>query len=223
MDEGLSKNMIIGEMQRAMNVILIQNRDEELAQKTMDFFEMNAKNTAIIREVKFNYNYERAVIYYNRSDSEKAFQYALQAYSLNPTNFRSEDLLIESFKLAFKDKEIESITNKMEELSTTYPQLLKNKSFISLKANAYLYAMSKSFEEKKANLGLNYRSKVEQLIKDHEDLLYDPKLISEAYSNASVYYFKMGYTSKAKGLLKKGLELAPADKQLEIRLKMLNY
>ena len=223
MEKGLSKNMIIGEMQRAMNIILIQNRDEELAQKTIDFYAMNAKDTAIIREVKFNYHYDRAVIYYNRSDSEKAFQYASKAYSLNPTNFRSEDLLIESFKLAFRNEEIESITQKMEELSQTYPQLLKNNSFISLKVNAYLFGMSKSFEEKKANLGSNYQSKAEHLIKEFEDLLYDPKLISEAYSNASVYYFKIGYTSKAKALLRKGLELAPNDRQLEIRLKMVNY
>ena len=40
-------------------------------------------------------------------------------------------------------------------------------------------------------------------------------LIGEAYSAASVYYFKRGLYNKAKEYLSKGLDFAPNNKQLK--------
>jgi len=78
-----------------------------------------------------------------------------------------------------------------------------------------------SFEKGNVTRGEKYQLLFENLYASDKTLL-NPDAVGNAYSEASIYYFKKGQKAKAKQILEKGLEIVPDNYQLKARKQMIN-
>jgi tetratricopeptide (TPR) repeat protein len=122
---------------------------------------------------------------------------------------QSLKVILEQFEIYKKVEEIEAYSNQFRELSA-------NNKFIELKMKNYLTAAAHSYKTNNIQRGEYFIERFERLFKSSSDVIIEDYLIGEAYSAASVYYFKRGMYNKAKEYLSKGLKFAPDNKQLKI-------
>ena len=90
-------------------------------------------------------------------------------------------------------------------------------------AIAYIIECANSYQKGNATNGEKYRLLFEGMYESGMDItILSPNDVGNAYSNASVYYFKKGQREKAKQLLDKGLKIVPDNYQLKTRKQMIN-
>ncbi len=114
-----------------------------------------------------------------------------------------------------------TILDSLELYKTRFPALLQNNNFNALIAYAYVVEFGDSFEKGNVTRGEKYQLLFENLYGSDKTLL-SPEAVGNAYSEASIYYFKKGQKAKAKQILEKGLEIVPDNYQLKARKQMIN-
>jgi len=218
----IKETNVVGEFQRMINYVLIQNNNAEKAQKAYDYFMDNSKNEELKKEATYTYYHERSVLSYNRGNYRQAFDQVSKAYIAKPGNANAENLLMESFRMSFANKSSEEALAKLDTLLTHIPELAKNNRINTTHLNLYLSVMHDKFDTKRATEGNTYKKLFEEIIAANPDYIYDRNILGNAYSKAAVYYFKRGYTSKARGIIQTGLKYAPGNYQLKTRLRMIS-
>ena len=114
------------------------------------------------------------------------------------------------------EREIFEAVEIIESYSGQFRELSSNNNFVELRIKNYLLAATKSFKTNNIKRGEVFLEKFENIYTGSTDILKEEYLIGEAYSAASVYYFKRGLYNKAREYLSKGLDFAPNNKQLKI-------
>ncbi len=213
---------VIGEFGRMLSYVLVDRNDVETAEKAFDYFVENTTNENIINEASFVYFYERGRILYNRANYSDAFEFFIDSYSRKPGNANAETMLTESFRLAYGNKSISDALARLDTLLTKNEELQSNNHLNNMRINLVLSKMSEDFQEKRSTSGNEMKELFEQMITENPDYAYNPNLLSDAYSQAAVYYFKRGYTTRAKSILRTGLKYEPNSYQLKTRLRMIS-
>ncbi|MEN8248819.1 MAG: hypothetical protein ABFS32_07795 [Bacteroidota bacterium] len=213
---------IVGEFQRMLSYVLISNNDDETAEKAFNNYIEKSINEDIKWEITYSYFYEKAVIAYNRANYDEAFNMIVNSYKAKPGNPDAENLLRESFKLAYRNKSTGQAMARLNTLFVNNPDLKNNNHLNSMHLNLCLTEMGEYFGEGKVTKATKMMEYVEKTIAEHPEYLFNENIMGDAYSKAAVYYYKRGYTTKARQLIKKGLEYDPDNYQLKTRLRMIN-
>lgn len=214
--------IVIGEFQRMINYVLVQNNNTEKAEKAYAHFMEKSKNKEIKKEVTYTYYHERALLSYNRGNYQQAFDQVSRAYIAKPGNANSENLLMESFRMSYINTSSQEALAKLDTLLAHNPELRKNNRINTLQLNLYLEVMHDKFDKKRGIEGNVFKQLFEKIIAENPNYIYDRNILGNAYSKAAVYYFKRGYTSKARGIIQTGLKYAPGNYQLKTRLRMIS-
>lgn len=222
-DFGVTQKTVIDEFNRMIYSILTERGDEKLAENAFDYFQKNETDSLIKLETTYAYFYEKSRIAYNRARYNDALKFVRTAYKLKPTNINAEDLLVSAFAFAYQNGKIEDAMQMMVELKDGIPTLMRNNRFVSILLNLYLLQMGKSYEQQKPVAGEAMKDNFELQVEKSTGVIFDQNILGNAYSEAAVYYFKKGYASKAKAIIRKGLEYSPDNYELKTRLKMLSY
>ena len=218
----VKKTNVTGEFSRMLNYVLIENSNVEMAEKAFQFFISKTEDDEIVKEVTYRYNYEKGRIAYNRGNYQESFGFMTMAYGSKPGNANAESLLTDSFRLAFRNKPAVEALATLDTLMTAHVGLKDNNHLNTMKLNLYLVKMGEDFDSKKTTSGNQMRELFEMKVEADDTYSYDKNILGNAYSKAAVYYFKRGYTSKARALLKAGLKYAPDSYELKSRLRMIN-
>ncbi len=222
LDYDLKQTNIVGEFQKMINYVLIQNNDKETMKMAYEYFMEKSKNEELKKEISFNYYNELAIRSYNRANYDQSFGQFAEAYKAKPGHARVENMLLEAFKLAYRYKTpVEGLT-RLDTLITNSPELLENNRVNSLRLNLYLEIMKNKFDSKQATKGNSYKALFEEAVAAHPDYRYDEHILGTAYSKAAVYYYKRGYTTKARSIIRTGLKYAPNNYELKSRLRMVS-
>ncbi|MEP5610851.1 MAG: hypothetical protein ABJP45_01315 [Cyclobacteriaceae bacterium] len=218
----VKKTNVVGEFARMLNFVLVNNNDTEKAEKAFDYFVTNTTSDELIKEVTFLYNYERSRLAYNRANYKESFEFITKGYEAKPGNADAEALLTGSFQMAYVNKSTTEALSTLDTLMTQNEELEKNNHFNTMRMNLYLSKMGEDFDNRKSTSGTRLKELFEKTIAENPDYLYDRNILSNAYSKAAVYYFKRGYTTKARGIIQSGLELVPDSYELKSRLRMIS-
>lgn len=218
----LKESNIVGEFNRMLSFALVDNNNTDLAERGYNYFIENSDNEKINNEVTYYYYFEKARIAYNRGRFKEAFDNITLSYDAKPESNNSETLLVESFRLAYRNKSSEEALHMLDSLTEKSENLASNNHFQMMKLNLCLSRMAEDFDSRKPVNGTKMMERFETSTALIDEKLYDPNILGDAYSKAAVYYFKRGYTTKARGILNKGLKYAPNSYELKSRLRMIS-
>ncbi|WP_436516211.1 hypothetical protein [Ekhidna sp. To15] len=213
---------ILGEFSRMISHVLSDRNESELAEKAYQYFIANSNNEKINTDVTFTYHYEVGRKSYNRANYAEAFDSIIKAYKAKPGNESAERLLTESFRLAHINKPTSETLATLDTLMNQNDELQTNNHLNTMLLNLYLMQMGEDFESRRAVNGNKMKEQFEEKIEGNDSFIYDKYILSNAYSKAAVYYFKRGYTSRARAIIQKGLEFVPDSYELKSRLRMIS-
>lgn len=216
----IDPDIIIGEFGRMINNTLIEKGDADRTSEQYEKVISLTKNEELLIEFNYIYNYERGRILFNQARFKESLPFFELAYEIKPNNIDANNSLITSLIKSLTSTTDEEAVDTLEKMLGKYPSLKENNYFVTMLANVYLILFGKSFDLNKEKEGLRYKSLFERY--------YDPELsidqnnLGRAYSIAAVYYFRKGYTSKAKAILNEGLNMSPHNHELLVRKNMIH-
>ena len=82
--------------------------------------------------------------------------------------------------------------------------------------------MGENFESKNPTEGISLMELFESTVSENPNYIFNRNVLGDAYSKAAVYYFKKGYSTKARSIIRTGLNYAPDNYQLKSRLMMIS-
>ncbi|QSE98379.1 tetratricopeptide repeat protein [Fulvivirga lutea] len=215
----LDQDLIISEFSRMINILLVDKNQPEKLDAYYELIETKTNDAKLQIEFAYIYNYERGRILYNQAKYSEGLSFFRKAYEAKPQNQDINNLLINTLAKTLFTSSNEEALVKLEEFKEIYPALLENNYFKSMLANTYLVQFGKYFDLKNEKEGLKYKL----LFEEH----YDPELsidhgnLGRAYSITAVYYFRKGYTAKARSILNEGLNMSPHNHELLVRKSMI--
>ena len=159
-DFDIKNTNIVSEFQRMLNFVLVSNNDAEKAEKAYNLYVKNSVDKEIELEISYLYFYERSRIAYNRANYAEAFNFIIEAYKAKPGNPNAESLLMESFKMTYRNKATNEALGRLDTLMVNNPSLVKNNHLNTLRLNLYLTSMGENFESKNPTEGTSFSNQL---------------------------------------------------------------
>lgn len=187
------------------------------------YLSKNIARISLKEEADFIYNYERGRVLFTKGEYNKAIKFLDMALILKPGNANIEAVFLSCLGYQLENESDEKkILNILKEKLDAHKILEKNNHFGGMYLNATLIQMADSFYANKYNKGAIHEKSFKSIFEDHPNYLVEKDLIGRAYSQKAVYYFRKGYYSKAKLVIKEGLKMAPHSYELKSRLMMID-
>ena len=220
-DFGVTKDQIRTEFLFMTNSLLIDKYRVNKYKNCYLSILITAKDSTVINEISFIYNYELSRIYGVRSSLDSCISYAKKALSIKPTNIDAMELLLNGIAQETKNNyNFNESISLLLRLKDDFPDIVLNHSFNKLLGTCYLLLSQQYFEENKEKAALSYLLEFEKI--HNPNFSIDKQLIASVYITGGVYYFKRSQNSECKKLLNRGLEFSPNDYQIKQRLNMMN-
>jgi hypothetical protein len=195
---------------------LINKDDQDYYDEIYNYLSEEINNNEYLKDIAFIYNYEKGKYLFSNGNHIQGHKHFIKALELKTDNINIQLAFIQSLKVILEQFEIYKKVEEIEAYSSQFRELSANHKFIELKMKNYLIAAAHSYKTNNIQRGENFIEKFESLYNSSSDVIIEEYLIGEAYSTASVYYFKRGLYNKTKEYLSKGLQFAPDNKQLKI-------
>lgn len=220
---GVTTDVIKGEFGNTTNTLLFDQGKNGEYEKYYATLNKHLRNKVIKEEIDFVYYYEYGRYYYNQGKYFQSQPYFEKAFALRPNNQEIQSIYLQllqrSLTAATDSKEALDLLQKAEKEN---PVLATNSNFKRYQAMAYLFKFNDDFVNNRPIDGDKARLQFESLVSSDKDVSVEPEYVGQAYSTAAVYYFKKNQINKAKYYLDKGLELAPNNRELINRKRMIN-
>ena len=209
------KESLKSEFLKITETCLINKDDPGYYDEVYKYLSEEINNNEYLKDIAYIYNYEKGRYLYGNGKHLEGHNLFIKALELNINDIKIQRAFIQSLKVILDQLEILEAAEKIEAYSVQFRELSANNNFVELRMKNYLSAATKSFKTNNIKTGEIFLEKFESLYTGSPDILMEEYLIGEAYSAASVYYFKRGLYNKAKEYLSKGLDFAPNNKQLK--------
>lgn len=217
--DNIDSDFVLSEFNRMVSILLIEKGQPEKLKSHFETLIPTISDDELRKEMSYIYYYENGRIAYNQANYRDALGHFQEAYAIKPTNLDVANIFVTTMINSFINTTNAEMVSRLELYREQFPALIENNKFKSILLNAYLIQFGRSFDLKKEKEGLKYK----QLFEDSysAELTLDHNNIGRAYSVAAVYYFRKGYTSKAKNLLNEGLNISPHNHELLMRKRMI--
>lgn len=212
------------EFGRVMQGQLISQSDEDLFARSYSAIKAEIADTVLNNEIAFMYHYELARLGYNKfKDRPYEIEHLKGAYAANKKDSDLHQLILSYLNRQVEiNSSISAITKLLDEFSGYFDFLIDHAAFNSVKGNCLLELAYEHLMMNEVSKGEKYISDFETLCSKNKDIKSSDRFVERAYSTAATYYYKKGNKTKAKQFLKKGIEYAPENFGLKIRLNQIN-
>jgi tetratricopeptide (TPR) repeat protein len=219
---GVTRDHISSEFGKINTRFLLNSSNHEYYERCYRYLTENIRDTDFLNQVVFFYNYERGRIYAFQGSNTRALAHLKDALKVMPENIEAQNLFMNCFIASLKNSsDIRHIQKQIDEYSSVLPGLKENMILIRLQCGIYLEQFKLAYFLKNTKDGERYRALFEGLKSAHAEVDLEGLPVADAYSQAAVYFFGLGNYSKAKSMLKKGLEYSPNNTILLTRLKSI--
>ncbi len=217
----ITQNDILGEFGRISQVYLVDSYKPEVFEQFYERIIAGVKDNNLKKEISYIYFYEQGRVLYNLGKYGESLPFFEEAYKLKPDNTDIARLFVNTIGLKLSNESNNDVTVETLELyQERIPKLMKNNVFKSFLVNSYLIQFGQAFELRNEKKGLKYKTLFEKNF--NKELTINKTNVGRAYSLAAVYYFRKGYSSKARSILDTGLEIAPSNHELLSRRRLIN-
>jgi hypothetical protein len=219
----VSNEKIKYEFSRITELQLIERSDYAAYDSSCKRIFSSLADTSLRNELEFRYHYELARLgFINMKGREYEMQHLQKAYRIKPDHANLQSITIAYFaKLTENENDPEKILKEMDNFSKSFGFLEKNAQFRILRANCYLEQAYQAWLLKDAVKGDSYLKKFGAYCTPGGEIKAGEKYIEKAYSTAAGYYYAKGDVAKSRQLLKAGLQYAPDNFGLKVRLSQI--
>ncbi|UCH13293.1 MAG: hypothetical protein JSV22_09265, partial [Bacteroidales bacterium] len=210
------KESLKSEFLKITETCLVNNDDPDYYDEVYKYLSEEICNDEYLKDIAYIYNYEKGRYLYGNDELLEGHSHFTKALELKTGDNEIQRAFLQSLKVILDQLDIIEATEIIEKYSVQFRELSANSDFIELRMKTYLLAAAKSFKTNNMKSGVTFLEKFEIIYTSNPDIIMKEYLIGEAYSAASVYYFKRGLYNKAKEYLNKGLDFAPENRQLRI-------
>lgn len=223
-DKEVTNASIKSEFTRLLHTQLISQSDNSLFERSYNSIKPVISDTVLRKEISFLFHYELARLGFNNfKDVEYQMEHLSQAYYANSKDMDLRQLIMASLARQVEiNSSVSNIMNLLKEYDGKFGFLKEHAAFNSVKGNCLLELAYQHLMMNEISKGESYIAEFESLCSKDKDIKASDRFVERAYSTAATYYFKKGNKVKTKQLLKKGIEYAPENFGLKIRLNQLN-
>lgn len=189
--------------------------------KAYHFLMDRVDNSYLRTSMTFLYYYDMAIENDQAGQFEDALDNLEDAFEYRKMNENTEGLFIKILTDYATHARVENLIPRLEYYDREYNINRHRDVYLLIELNAILQYFGESFRVGDAVSGEKYRSRFEQIYASHPGIEIDDELAAKSYDSAADYYLRQGNTETSKQLLRKGLEMAPDNKQLITKLNSL--
>gem|GEM_PF-2129017 len=168
--------------------------------------------------LSFIYYYEIGKYYYNSGKYELALDNLEKAYDINHQDKNLQILFVGAVAGYASTTGSSDLIPRLEFYEEEYSIGEGHDIFLMVLMHAFLQYAGESFQVEDVTTGEEYLAKFDTLHRDNPDIGIDQYLIGRSYSSAAIYYFRKGNVARSRQLVLKGLELAPGNIELQLKL-----
>ncbi|WP_185152896.1 hypothetical protein, partial [Fulvivirga aurantia] len=217
---GITTDDILSQFNNMTIEVLTNKTDTTSYRLFHEAFLAKSENDSLNTEISYFFNAQLGMAHYTLGDYEQGLYYTERAYTLKPSNLEVTRnylaMIANSLSYVSDNKKL---IIELETIAKKYPELLENIMFKSMLANAYLIGFGQAYDLGNEMEGKKYKLLFEEIYS--EQLNINSSNVGRAYSATAVYYFRKGYSTKARAIIAKGLSYAPGNYELLSRKRML--
>jgi hypothetical protein len=201
----------------------ISNRDYQLMDSAYNWLYDGFTDEFIKNEIKFAYNYNKAILLSSDFKIDEAIHHAGTAFDVKPENSNINNLLLELMLSSISSsKTILDNYNQVLRFSAQFEKINQNKRFIFYHQMVILDMMNQEFINGNFSQGEKYRNEFENNFAPESIEFPDAsRYIEEIYSRASLYYFRVNRRNQARDVLTSGMKYLPNSYELQSKLNAL--
>jgi len=220
---GITQELVKGEFGNSTNTLLFDLGKPADYTNYYNALTNHLNDSEYKEEVSFIYHYELGRYYYNQGRYFQSQPYFEKAFIIRPNNQDVQNIYLQIIERSLRAaNDGQEGINLLTEASTKNPVLKTNTKFNSMLAATYLAKFNDDFQNGEVQDGEKARLAFEVIYTTEKELSVNPEFIGQAYSSAAVYFFRKNQNAKSKSYIEKGLELAPGNRELQNRKKLLN-
>ena len=222
-DEDVSNENLKNEFSRLTESQLINQSNYNLYDESYRTIIKEISDTSLKKDISFTYHYELSRLgYMNDKDTAYEFPHLRAAYRINSKNANLQSIILSYAERLIKTSDDpKKIIQLLNVTSGNFDFMNDNNGFNGVKANCILELSYQSFAINDLTKGNQYLKEFEKLMTEKKETRANENFIEKAYAFAAGIYYKKGNISKARQTLKNGLNYAPDNFGLKLRLSQL--
>ncbi len=200
------------------NDLLYEKKNQDQYTQIFEFLFPLIDDKTIRKEITYIYHAEVGKVYHNSGKFALALDHLEKAFSLKPDDEETAGMFAKTlggYAATIGPSQMIPIFEYYEE---EYSGLDDIDLYVMIKLHAYLQFFGESFRLQDQDNGEKYLKMFEELHYNNPDIGIDYYLIGSSYSSASIYYYRIGDKARSKQVIEKGLELAPDNVELKMKL-----
>jgi len=169
-------------------------------------------------ELSFIYYYETGRFYNNSGKFELALDNLEKAFEINPSDKNMQGLFVRVLADYAATTAVSDLIPRLEYYYQEYKIEELHDIFIMILMHVFLQYAGKSFQVEDGVTGETYLAKFDSLYRNNTGTGIDQDLIVQTYSSAAIYYSGKGDIARSKQMILQGLQLAPGNVELQMKL-----
>jgi tetratricopeptide (TPR) repeat protein len=219
--ELMERKALLGEFGRITEAQMINRSNPALYEQTFSLIRQGMKDTALLKEIEFVYNYETARISLNAGKPAGVPDKLDRAYQLQPQNVDVQSMItMYLFRYVIKSSGPQEMLATLDKNTKKYPFMAENQNVTTVIGNCYLDLAGQSFSRNHIAKGEEHLTAFEKLASDKEQNV-EEHFVARAFAEAASAYFRAGNYAKSKQALNRGLKFAPDNFMLKERLSQM--
>ncbi len=216
---GIQKETISGYLENIIHEILVKEQDLDGMQYIFDYLQEYLADEVVKKEFSFLFYYETGRYHFYEEQYWKAMISFETAYSLKPDNEKNHELLARALGGYSISENTGMVLEKINQYDTAYAGIIDNMTYRTIKLHVCLEFFGEAFQLQDEKNGEHYMAIFEEMADRYPDISIVQLAVGRSYSSAAIYYYREGRVQKSRELLEKGLQYAPQNLELKLKLK----
>ncbi len=217
------RKQVIVQFDQILEKKLFKESNDTLVAKAFELVTKNIVDKELVGDISYSYYLYMSQWYSMKGEMNKSLTFASQAYRYNQKDARLQELIVRAIMLKtdkVKDKEKNIAT--LDAYILEFPFITTNRNFRMFR----LYQLSMSaynlFNHDKGAEAYKRMEELEVGLESEKELATaDEVYLGMPYAEAGAYHYRRKEYTKARAILKKGLEIAPGHFELLERLRIV--
>ena len=215
---GVDRRLLQEKLNGIVDRVLVREEDPKGFKYIYDYLMDYLEDEELRKNFTFRYLYQRGRMEFLDARYEKALEYLEAAYLLHPEDEATQDILARSFGGYALTNSPRLVLDKIRHYDSVFTGITDEGVYLLVKMQTYLSLFGEAFQLQDRKTGEKYRLLFEKLMDENPDAGVDRYLIGRSYSSAAIYYYRIGQVSKSEQLVRKGLQYAPDNIDLKLKL-----
>ncbi len=199
-------------------IYLFEREDLNEYDRIFRYLKEKVDNQYILDNMSLIYYFELGRMYFNSGKYELALDNLEKAFDYQATNKEMQILFVNTLAGFAATRGPAELIPRLEYYDEEYEIVEQYDSYLMVKMHTYLQYSGESFQIGDALAGDTYMAEFEKLHMENPDIAIEHYLIGRSYSSAAIYYYQSGDIKRSKQLVNRGLEFAPDNTELRLKL-----